>query len=51
VSYGEELQRGIAQLDIALDVEAQRKLLDYLALLHKWNKVYNLTAIRDPRQM
>jgi 16S rRNA (guanine527-N7)-methyltransferase len=51
VSYGEELQRGIAQLGIALDAEAQRKLLDYLALLHKWNKVYNLTAIRDPQQM
>lgn len=47
----EELQHGIAQLGIALDADAQSKLLDYLALLHKWNKVYNLTAIRDPRQM
>jgi 16S rRNA (guanine527-N7)-methyltransferase len=47
----EELQRGIAQLRIVLSVEAQRKLLDYVALLHKWNKVYNLTAIRDPQQM
>lgn len=51
MSPAEELQRGIAQLGIALDVDAQRKLLDYLALLHKWNKVYNLTAIRDPQQM
>ncbi|HSM98941.1 MAG TPA: 16S rRNA (guanine(527)-N(7))-methyltransferase RsmG [Gallionella sp.] len=47
----EELQAGIAQLGIALGVKAQSKLLDYLALLHKWNKVYNLTAIRDPQQM
>lgn len=47
----EELQRGIAQLGISLDEEKQRKLLDYLALLHKWNKVYNLTAVRDPQQM
>ncbi|CAN7317459.1 16S rRNA (guanine(527)-N(7))-methyltransferase RsmG [Caballeronia sp. LjRoot29] len=32
--------------------DAQRqKLLDYVALLGKWNAVYNLTAIRDPRQM
>lgn len=47
----EELQRGIEQLGIALDEEKQHKLLDYLALLHKWNKVYNLTAVRDPQQM
>lgn len=51
MSTGEALQRGIAQLGIELSAEAQQKLLDYLALLHKWNKVYNLTAIRDPQQM
>jgi 16S rRNA (guanine527-N7)-methyltransferase len=51
VSHRDELRRGIAQLGIGLDEEKQRKLLDYLALLHKWNKVYNLTAIRDPQQM
>ena len=51
MNLAEELQRGIAQLGIALDADTQRKLLDYLALLHKWNKVYNLTAIRDPQQM
>lgn len=47
----EELQRGCEQLGIALSEEAQHKLLEYVALLHKWNKVYNLTAIRDPLQM
>lgn len=51
MSQAEELQLGIAELGIALNAEAQRKLLDYLALLHKWNQVYNLTAIRDPQQM
>lgn len=51
MSLAEELQLGIAQLGIAVNMKAQRKLLDYLALLHKWNKVYNLTAIRDPQQM
>jgi len=51
MNQAEELQLGIAQLGIALNVKAQDKLLDYLALLHKWNKVYNLTAIRDPQQM
>ncbi|MEO8342536.1 MAG: 16S rRNA (guanine(527)-N(7))-methyltransferase RsmG [Gallionella sp.] len=47
----EELQSGIAQLGLALSAEAQSKLLDYLALLHKWNKIYNLTAIQEPQKM
>ena len=51
MSLAEELQRGVAQLGIALGADGQGKLLDYLALLRKWNKVYNLTAIRDPQQM
>lgn len=51
LKQAEELQRGLAQLGIELGAEAQDKLLDYLALLHKWNKVYNLTAIRDPQEM
>ena len=46
-----ELSDGLAQLGIDVAPDARQKLLDYLALLHKWNKVYNLTAIRDPRQM
>jgi len=51
MKLAEELQSGIEQMGIALNVKAQNKLLDYLALLHKWNKVYNLTAIRDPQKM
>jgi 16S rRNA (guanine527-N7)-methyltransferase len=51
VNPAEELQRGSAQLGISLGAEAQTKLLDYLALLRKWNKVYNLTAIRGEQQM
>lgn len=39
--------------DMHLDVSAaqQDKLLDYLALMNKWNSVYNLTSLRDPMQM
>ncbi len=37
------------QLDLSADI--QQKLLDYLQLLQKWNKVYNLTAIRQADQM
>lgn len=45
------LQRGCTELGIELSAEAQLKLLDYLALLQRWNRVYNLTAIRLPDQM
>lgn len=45
------LEQGIASLGLELDARQQNLLLDYLALLHKWNAVYNLTAIRDPAQM
>lgn len=47
----EILQHGITQLGLSINHSTQEKLLDYLALLIKWNKVYNLTAIRDPQQM
>ncbi|WP_250473364.1 16S rRNA (guanine(527)-N(7))-methyltransferase RsmG [Caballeronia sp. GAFFF1] len=45
------LNEGAVELGVALSAEQKRKLLDYVALLSKWNAVYNLTAIRDPRQM
>ncbi|MCG6933051.1 MAG: 16S rRNA (guanine(527)-N(7))-methyltransferase RsmG [Gallionella sp.] len=51
MSLSEELRLGITQLGIMPGVPIQEKLLDYLELLNKWNKVYNLTAIRDPHQM
>ena len=44
-----ELEAGLAQL--ALDTALAAPLLDYLALLARWNATYNLTAIRDPREM
>lgn len=45
------LQRGLDGLALALPEGAQEKLLAYLELLEKWNKTYNLTAIRDPQKM
>jgi len=44
------LQRGIGELALALPAGATDKLLAYLELLAKWNRTYNLTAIRDPLQ-
>ena len=46
-----QLSEGIRQLPFPVSAEQCEKLLDYLELLSKWNKVYNLTAVRDPSQM
>ncbi|GLQ88434.1 16S rRNA (guanine(527)-N(7))-methyltransferase RsmG [Dyella flagellata] len=46
-----QLEKGIAGLGLALPAEAVPRLLDYLALLERWNAAYNLTAIRDPAEM
>src|SRR3569623_514215 len=45
------LAAGLAALQLHLGAPAQSALLAYLALLGKWNRVYNLTAIDDPRKM
>ncbi|MYN27701.1 16S rRNA (guanine(527)-N(7))-methyltransferase RsmG [Duganella levis] len=45
------LKQGIKQLPLQLSEEQVEKLLDYLALLNKWNSVYNLTSVRDPMEM
>lgn len=42
---------GASQLPLSFSPAVLEKLLDYLALLQKWNAVYNLTAVRDPSQM
>ena len=44
-----ELESGLAA--VGLDGALAQPLLRYLALLEKWNRTYNLTAIRDPRDM
>jgi 16S rRNA (guanine527-N7)-methyltransferase len=45
------LDEGASALGLALTSSQKQQLLDYVALLSKWNAVYNLTAIRDPKQM
>lgn len=45
------LAQGIAAMGLDVDAAKQEKLLAYMALLQKWNKVYNLTAIRDAEEM
>ena len=45
------LKSGAAELGLSLSDAQYEQLLGYLALIQKWNKVYNLTAVRDPQEM
>jgi 16S rRNA (guanine527-N7)-methyltransferase len=45
------LAEGLAAMGLALDAAGQAKLVAYLRLIEKWNKVHNLTAVREPGQM
>lgn len=49
--YRQVLLQGLESLNCQLDAGQIDKLLHYHALLIKWNKAYNLTAVRDPEQM
>ena len=48
---GQRLEKGAVELGLSLDRGERNKLLQYLALLEKWNQVYNLTAIRGLEKM
>ncbi len=43
----DRLQQGLEQLGLVIKVDTQQRLLDYLHLMRKWNRAYNLTAIRE----
>jgi 16S rRNA (guanine527-N7)-methyltransferase len=45
------LEAGCDQLGLQLNAQQHSDLLAYLALFAKWNRAYNLSAIRDPEQM
>lgn len=46
-----QLSDGLAAMNLSLSESQQQQLLAFLALLNKWNKAYNLTAVRDERVM
>lgn len=46
-----QLRDGLAAMNLSLSDSQQQQLLAFLALLNKWNKAYNLTAVRDPDEM
>ena len=47
----QQLEKGAKQLGLELSVGQIDKLMGFLDLLQKWNKVYNLTSVRDPQEM
>jgi 16S rRNA (guanine527-N7)-methyltransferase len=51
MSLARQLREGVSALGLDLTAETQGRLLAYLALLKKWNRAYNLTAIRDESDM
>ncbi|WP_039054908.1 16S rRNA (guanine(527)-N(7))-methyltransferase RsmG [Enterobacter sp. Bisph1] len=46
-----KLSRLLEEAGISLSVSQQQQLVAYVELLHKWNKAYNLTSVRDPNEM
>lgn len=50
-AHADELRRGAKELGIEVLTEQQTALMAYLELLIKWNKAYNLTAVRNPDEM
>ena len=51
MSLAEKLAQGCAELGLRVSGNTQCKLLDYLALIAKWNRVHNLTAVRESAKM
>ncbi|MDD4880813.1 MAG: 16S rRNA (guanine(527)-N(7))-methyltransferase RsmG [Gallionellaceae bacterium] len=47
----DRLKTALAAMGLAIDADQQDRLLAYLALLQKWNRTYNLTAIHEPDRM
>lgn len=49
-SFARQLEKACQTLSIEINQTKQEQILEYLTQLLKWNKTYNLTAIRDPEQ-
>lgn len=51
MSLAEKLAQGAVELGLDVPAGTQRKMLDYLAQIAKWNRVHNLTAVRESSKM
>ena len=50
-SVASVLESGLTDMGLALAAVRRSRLVAYLRLLHRWNRVYNLSAVRDPAEM
>lgn len=50
-SHRAQLEQGLEEMNIAMPQDGVDRLMDFLRMLVKWNRVYNLSAISDPEQM
>lgn len=50
-ALADPLRQGVVALGLELGESAQQQLLAYMALIQRWTRVYNLTAVRDPQHM
>ncbi len=51
MSLSEKLAQGVAELGLRPSAEVMRELVEYLSLIAKWNRVHNLTAVRESSKM
>lgn len=51
MSLAADLAGGLQAMGLALSAATQQRMLDYVAMIGKWNKAYNLTAVREPAKM
>ncbi|MBR9728881.1 16S rRNA (guanine(527)-N(7))-methyltransferase RsmG [Shewanella intestini] len=47
----DQLRGYLAEMNICATEQQQTQLIGFVNMLHKWNKAYNLTSVRDPEQM
>lgn len=47
----DKFDRALAETSLSVSTDQKNKLMQFLAMLNKWNKAYNLTSVRDPEQM
>jgi len=51
IKLAEILATGIDKMAVSVTAEQQEQLINFISLMHKWNKAYNLTSVREPEQM